>query len=625
MIRLLSLILFLLISRPSLAQLGFCEGSKGDPIFQEDFGSGTGYGSALATGITSYNYVTEDPQDGEYTVSTIVGRQITSWHSSFPSTTVSNGRALIVNAGFTSGRFYRTEISGLCENTTYEFSAYLMNIFNASSGACATGDIPVNVRFEIWDETDSQILKEGSTGAINASTTAKWEQFALTFKSEAGQNNVILKMFNNGDGGCGNDLAIDDIIFRSCGDLTTISTSGESDMGVVICEEDAPVNRTLEATPDNSVYQTHAYQWQESANGQDWVNIAGATQNQFSVVMLSSPKYYRVKVAEDIVNLNNNLCSSVSESFFINILQRPDAPVSEGDKFICEGEEIPVLSVTTVENVQVNWYDVESEGELLKEDSFNFLPETAGVYYTEALNANYDCVASSRTPIKIEINSVPETVDEELQLCPDSSLVLDANVAGYTYNWSTGENSQSISISQSGTFQVEVFTEKGCSSIKTFFVVPVDKAVIGKVESEENMVIITPANTGIFEYSLDGINFQDSNTFLNVRSGIYTAYMRDLSGCNTVSLEFPHIVVTKMISPNGDGYNDLFALKGLEYFPSSEILIFDRYGKLLKSGKGDDFSWDGTLNAANMPASDYWYHIIIEGYAVLKGHFTLMR
>jgi gliding motility-associated-like protein len=80
-----------------------------------------------------------------------------------------------------------------------------------------------------------------------------------------------------------------------------------------------------------------------------------------------------------------------------------------------------------------------------------------------------------------------------------------------------------------------------------------------------------------------------------------------------------------MISPNGDGYNDFFTLKGLEFFPSSEITIFDRYGKLLISGNGVNFSWNGSFNGTNLPASDYWYHIKIEGYATLKGNFSLMR
>ena len=625
MIRLLFLILFMLFAKPSFSQLGFCEGSKGDPIFQENFGSGTGYGSPLPLGITSYNFVTQDPQDGEYTVSTVVGRQITSWHSYFPSTTLSGGRALIVNAGFTSGQFYKTNISGLCENTTYEFSAYLMNIYNSTSGACPNGDIPVNVKFQIWDETDTELLKEGSTAAITASSNPKWEQFALTFKSEAGQNKVILKIFNNGEGGCGNDLAIDDIIFRSCGDLTRINTNGATNAGLIICEEDAPITKTLVATPDNSVYQTHAYQWQESVNEEDWVNIPGATQSEYTVAMLYSSNYYRIKVAEDVVNLNNNLCSSFSESFFIEIIQKPDAPISQGDKTICAGSVIPILEVISIENVSINWYNESVNGNLLLENSFKYQPETAGVFYAEAINSEYDCEPSTRTPIRLIINEIPLLEDEELQLCPDSALVLDAKVEGYTYSWSTGESTQSINIVQSGTYSVEVITDQSCSSTKTFTVVPVDNAEILSVQSDENSVLITPTNTGAFEYSLDGINFQTSNMFLNVRSGIYTAFMRDLSRCKTVSIEFPHIVVSKMISPNGDGYNDLFSLKGLEFFPSYEIMIFDRYGKLMISGDGVDFSWNGTQGGVSLPASDYWYHIKIEGYATLTGHFSLMR
>ena len=101
--------------------------------------------------------------------------------------------------------------------------------------------------------------------------------------------------------------------------------------------------------------------------------------------------------------------------------------------------------------------------------------------------------------------------------------------------------------------------------------------------------------------------------------------MRDLSACNTVTREFPHIVIPKFITPNGDGYNDTFSINGLEYFPSSEIRIFDRYGKLLKAGAGETFTWNGTLESRALPSNDYWYHIIIEGFKTLKGSFSLKR
>ena len=212
--------LFLTFSSPVSAQLGFCEGSKGDAIFHEDFEGLT----QLPAGTTSYNYVSGFPNDGDYTISNRNNIPTNgSWHPSLPNTTDSGGQVLVVNADdVNAGLFYRTEISGLCQSTTYEFSAYLSNVYNRSSGVCPTpaGGIPINVRFEIWDETDSYIIQQGSTGDITSTTSPQWEQFAQTLQSQSGQQYVFLIMYNNVIGGCASDLAIVYINFRTCGELT---------------------------------------------------------------------------------------------------------------------------------------------------------------------------------------------------------------------------------------------------------------------------------------------------------------------------------------------------------------------------------------------------------------------
>lgn len=618
------LIIALVCSLNSFGQLGFCSGSKGDPIFHEDFGSGTGTGPELAAGITDYTYVTQDPQDGEYTIADNIARVITSWHDYLPKTTISNGRALIVNADYDAGQFFKTQVSGLCENTTYEFSAFLMNIYDRASGNCDNGGIPINVRFEIWDETDTELIKAGSTGDIASVSSPKWEQYALTFQTEPGQGSVILKMFNNSDGGCGNDLAIDDIIFRSCGDLTAINTEGASGNEYSVCEENAPVSLELKATPDNSVYSTHAYQWQESEDNVTWSNIAGATSDKFTTPALSNSRYYRVKVAEDQVNLDKNLCSSASEAFLIRVVKRPEAPVSSGDAEICSEDEIPALRVSVQNDEEVNWYGQENGGTLLGTGA-SYIPSSAGIYYAEAVKKDYNCLPGERTSVELSIYPSPQAEDEELYLCPDKDLQLDAGIPNMQYGWSTGENSRVISIKKAGNYSVKITSAQGCSTTKEFEVHLADDPEISEITSEGAKVTIKPVRPGAFEYSLNGIDFQPSNVFNNVPGGVYTAYMRDLSGCRTVTRDFPHILAPAFITPNGDGYNDKFEMKGIEYFPSSSIRLFDRYGKLIKAGKGENFSWNGTLDGKKLPAGDYWYRIYIEDYGELKGHFSLIR
>ncbi|WP_081211710.1 T9SS type B sorting domain-containing protein [Salegentibacter sediminis] len=431
-------------------------------------------------------------------------------------------------------------------------------------------------------------------------------------------------MYNNSDGGCGNDLAIDDIIFRSCGDLTEISTPSIDASELNLCEENAPISLELTATPDFSSYDEHYFQWQESIDKEDWNDIPGETTDEYTTPSLSSSRYYRVKVAEDPVNLANNLCSTVSEAFSVNIIKTPKAPVSNGDKSICEGEEIPSLSVEKEEDETVNWYASETGADLLLKNSEYFIPETPGVYYAEAVKTGFECAASERTAVELKIYELPVAKDEKLQICEEGELELDAGVDVSAYLWSTGETTRKISINSPGIFKVELINSHGCSTIKNIEVAPVDIVGIENIISEEKKLIIKPLVDGVFEYSINGNNFQDSNEF-NVSGGVYTIYMRDKAGCKTISQDFPHLVFPKFITPNGDGYNDVFRVKGLEFFNKSRISIYNQYGKLLKSGDGKNFSWGGKRGGRELPSTDYWYEIKIENFPGQKGHFSLIR
>ncbi|WP_317174709.1 T9SS type B sorting domain-containing protein [Flavobacterium sp. HJJ] len=54
-------------------------------------------------------------------------------------------------------------------------------------------------------------------------------------------------------------------------------------------------------------------------------------------------------------------------------------------------------------------------------------------------------------------------------------------------------------------------------------------------------------------------------------------------------------------------------------------MIYDRYGKIMTSLKGDSMGWDGNYNNNPMPSSDYWFELITEEGKRLKGHFSLKR
>lgn len=599
------------------AQLGFCNGNSGDPIFTETFGTGTTQ-TPLPAGTTTYTFSSATPNDGFYTVSSSTA--FFDWHD-VPDHTEgdTNGKCLIVNADFTAGEFYRATITGLCENTSYEFSAFLINL--SRSTGCGGNNIPINVRFEIWDDTDTTLLASGDTGEIDAQATPNWEQYGLVFQTLPAQTEVILKMRNNGAGGCGNDLAIDDIVFKSCGDNVTIEdTSNESD--VFICETQTPYNLNLQANPDGTIFNTYAYQWETSTDGINWTEIVGET-NQNLNINVNTTSLYRVKVAEDAINLANALCNVISDEFSITIISTPLAPVSNGDVTICENENEP-LEVTVPTDVTVNWYDAVSGGNLLEENNTSFLPENEGVYYAEAISISGNCISNTRTAVTLTFSQSPQVFDEAVFFCQDESVEISANINNVSYLWNTGETTESITVSAEGIYTVDVTNLDGCTVTKTIEVTQLDAPIIAEVYTENNDLIITTENVGDFSYSIDGINYQNTPVFENLEGGRYTVYVRENSNCGIDTQTFIHFIVPKFFTPNNDTYHDTWRLKGIEYYASSEVQIFDRYGKLLFYRKNKPIAWDGMLRKQPLPTSDYWYVIIINGQR-RTGHFTLKR
>lgn len=447
------LLLIVLISAHSYSQLGFCSGSKGAAIFSEKFGNGLSYGPALPSGTTNYNYITGNPNDGFYTLFYRTNLYST-WHYSLdhtPDVTDGvNGKALIVNANAsTSGEFYKRTVTGLCINTTFEFSAWLMNIYNPGSGFCGANEIPINVQFEIWNDTETVLLGSGNTGNIIGTSSPIWQQFALVFTT-TNQTSVVLKMKNNGLGGCGNDLAIDDIEFRSCGDLTTISSPSTAGTTFSTCNN--PVSIQLQATTTGT--SAYFYQWQSSPDGVTWTDIAGANTSTYTTANLSTPTSFRTKVAQDVANLSNNFCSTLSNVFTVSFLAGPNNSVNNGNVTICSNEAIPALSVSSDAGTSVNWYDAATGGNLLQANSLTYTPTAAGTFYAESYTITTNCKSSARTPVTLAVVSLPTvSVTGTASICSGNAATITINGTPNTsVNYTVdGGSIQTILINASGT------------------------------------------------------------------------------------------------------------------------------------------------------------------------------
>lgn len=243
-----------------------------------------------------------------------------------------------------------------------------------------------------------------------------------------------------------------------------------------------------------------------------------------------------------------------------------------------------------------------------------------------------DCYSIIPVTLIINFLEVPNFDDEKIIFCEGLNTIQLSVPTGFqTYLWNDAiaSTSNSITISTAGTYSVIVTDANGCSDTKTFNVIASEIATITGVTINDfaggaNSVTVLFTGSGVYDFSLDGVNYQDDPTFFNVPSGAYTVYARGKCGIQVKEifvLDYP-----KFFTPNGDGYNDVWKIEYLQKQNRlAQVHIFDRYGKLVFSGTGDTSGWDGTLNSNPLPSSDYWFVVILENNRTVRGHFSLKR
>ena len=221
----------------------------------------------------------------------------------------------------------------------------------------------------------------------------------------------------------------------------------------------------------------------------------------------------------------------------------------------------------------------------------------------------------------------------------DASIQDGSPIANYSYVWFfngnviVGATNYTLTVNTEGIYTVEVTNSKGCSRTRTVTVLASDIAKITDVNiidlADSNSITISVSGSGDYVYSMDNEygDYQTEAIFLNISAGIHTVFVKDLNGCGIVPKEVSVLGIPNYFTPNDDGFNDYWNIKGINtsFNTKTTIHIFDRYGKLLKEISPIGEGWNGTLNGQLLPSDDYWYSIELEDGRVMKGHFALKR
>ncbi|KMQ59614.1 chromophore lyase [Chryseobacterium sp. FH2] len=231
-----------------------------------------------------------------------------------------------------------------------------------------------------------------------------------------------------------------------------------------------------------------------------------------------------------------------------------------------------------------------------------------GVAYVKVTNAQ-GCYAVAKVTLVV-IPPVYSSVLKDKIICMEDKTTLDAGPGFNGYEWSTGATTQTITDVGVGTYWVKLKTGD-CVALQTVKVYPAEQPVISNIDIATNTVTVNViGGTPPYNYSLDNVNWQDSNVFQNISRGNHTVYVKDAYDCDPIEVTIVVPNLVNVITPNGDGVNDIIDYSALAGKQNLVLSIFDRYGtKIHQADKMNGYKWDGTIGGKKVPTGTYWYSV----------------
>jgi len=276
------------------------------------------------------------------------------------------------------------------------------------------------------------------------------------------------------------------------------------------------------------------------------------------------------------------------------------------------------------------------------------------------------CINDEAT-FDVIVNALPKFMVTSPQiLCLNDTpknIYVENPEAIYSYVWNDASGNEistedNLNITTGGSYTVKATTTNGtnCSRTETIVITESNPAILvpsfitiidegNNIGSEDNLSIVIDVinndlGPGDYQFALRNedqnttTSYQDEPLFENLEGAIYTIIVNDKNGCAPdATLQVSVLQFPKFFTPNGDGRNDTYIVKGANktFYPNSSINIFNRYGKLVAQIPIDGQGWDGTYNGKKLSSDDYWYNITLIPADNTKqiinktGNFSLLR
>jgi uncharacterized repeat protein (TIGR01451 family) len=395
-------------------------------VYNQDFGTGTGLTSTIPIepsksrrAFTNYTGTSTAPVGVDnFTVSNnAINGNSTEWVNLTDHTGNTNGRMLLVNADNSQNIFYRDTVE-LCGGHEYSIALWAAMLTNASQQAVCLalgGTRYPRIRLRIYDVNTNLRLADTVSPSFILNS---WSQVGFRWVMPSNYSNIYFELINEGNGGCGNDIAIDDIQIGTCSPDPTISILAPANS----CPGFAA---TFTANIANSsvIPGPKQYRLEVSNDGAtDWNTVITTNQNSYTINPTLSTdlnKYYRFILADSASgNIDVTTCRFISNVAFLSgkNISIPADSAKQQKLLSCPGEPVRLraLGGDSGTNGTWQWYTGSCGGVLIGTgSSIVVTPLATTTYYVRATG---DCNSSICMPITVTINC---DIDDDNDGIPD--------------------------------------------------------------------------------------------------------------------------------------------------------------------------------------------------------------
>ncbi|HHM20667.1 MAG TPA: T9SS type B sorting domain-containing protein [Bacteroidetes bacterium] len=341
---------------------------------------------------------------------------------------------------------------------------------------------------------------------------------------------------------------------------------------VLVCEGEQVVLNSINVPPGATCHWT-------GPSGYESFNCNPAPINN---VGLTSSGIYELVVS-------NNGCPSVPDSVFVNVIALPQMPAvsntTSANNPACHGEPITLTATVVTGAVSYQWTTpmfttIVTPGNVLTIPNSD-INKDAGNWTVKIIGNS--CESQVSAPTTVYIEPLPEAVSSAITpatACEGQDVQLTASTAtpNATFQWLYPNNDMSaqpnpllsnVSTDNSGTYQLTVTTQFGCSVTESVGLEVLDRVDITGVSSNapdcvtgpvnvQLLATLFPIDNGTYQYLWTGPGGYSSTdpsaiipNAVAADSGPYTLVVTNSDGCaslaTTVNVDIPEVLPTPVI------------------------------------------------------------------------------